>query len=131
MAEPVPEPQPAATANETPVVSADAFVAAAGRAELSQIPRWNRPAASGEPCDAGVVGARGLAADGDVILVAAELGDVALDPFQHGLLVENAVIGEEVAFVISAGCARKPMRFSRYSMVTTTVLPSAAILLPS
>ena len=44
--------------------------------------------------------ARGLAAEGDVVLVAAELGDVALHPFQHGLLVEDAVIGEEMAFVI-------------------------------
>src|SRR6516162_10907819 len=46
---PVPEPQPAATAKAMPVASAAAFVGSVkGRQELSQILRWNRPAASGE-----------------------------------------------------------------------------------
>ena len=67
-------------------------------------PRWNRPAAQRRHhVDAGVLRARGLAAKGDVVLVAAELGDVALHPFQHGLLVEDAVVAEEMAFVIQRG----------------------------
>ena len=57
--------------------------------------------------DAGVERARRLAANGDVVLVAAELGDVALHPFQHGLLVENAVIGEEMAFVVQGRMREK------------------------
>jgi hypothetical protein len=53
--------------------------------------------------DAGVDGAQRLAANGNVVFVAAELRDVALDPPQHGLLVENAVIAEGVALIIEGG----------------------------
>ena len=81
--------------------------------------------------NAGIDGARRLAADGDVVLVAAEACDIARDPFQHGLLVENAVIAEQVAFIIERRMRQEAHEVEAVAMVTTTVLPCAASLLPS
>ena len=75
---------------------------------LSKIARWNRPAASGDTTlDCRVDGARGLAADGDVVLVAAEFGDVLLHPFERELLIEDAIVAEEMAFGIQRGMRQK------------------------
>ncbi len=44
--------------------------------------------------------AGGLAANSDIVRVAAKIGDVVVHPVQRELLIEEAIIGKEVTFVI-------------------------------